>query len=715
MNFPQPRFAAGSRAESGEAGWKVLAAWVALLSMLLPGVGARAANLSEADLADIVMAPYSLGEPTGTDGVWTIETSDGVVAGYIFESRPLAPIPGFAGKPMNLLITLDTDGRFLDVTVLDHTEPIFVSGLGQAPFDAFLLQYRGLSVANSITVGPSARSARNSGSTNVTLDGVTKATASVRIANETILAAAIHVARERLQGIAPRAAARPRQDYQEDLDWQGLTDQGLARRLRLTNAELQSAFAGTRWADDDPGAIEDPEGLYLELYVIDLGPPSVARTVLDEPTAAALARILEPHEEPVLVLANGRHRLVDADFIRNTEPDRLAASQGELPVLLRDADLEVGLAGGVPSFEQALILRADTRLGFDPGTPWALVVRAVRAHGTFMPEIGIRDFRIDYSAPPRFFTTPEPPASTPPWLAALKDRAPDMALLGMLLVPLLWLLGPRMAAFARHPWYPAVRIGALVVVVGFVGWWAQGQLSIVTPLGMLQSAVAGDSLIFLLYEPLILMLWAVTLVSLAIWGRGLFCGWLCPYGALQELAYRLGRWVRLPELPIRPGHDRHLKRVKYGVLAGLALAALAAPATADLLAEVEPFKTAVTMIFDRPAAYVLYASFWLLAGVFVFKGFCRYVCPLGALLVIAGKVRRRNWIPRRAECGSPCQFCKARCAYGAIRADGRIDYDECFQCLDCVTIYEDPGLCIPEVLIRKKGRTLSPAPPQGHQ
>jgi polyferredoxin len=147
-----------------------------------------------------------------------------------------------------------------------------------------------------------------------------------------------------------------------------------------------------------------------------------------------------------------------------------------------------------------------------------------------------------------------------------------------------------------------------------------------------------------------------------------------------------------------------MKWVKYLVLALLVVATLTSETAADLLIELEPFKTAVTLHFDRALPFVLYAGFWLVLGLFMFKGFCRYVCPLGAALAIAGKLRRLDWIGRRAECGSPCQFCKARCAYGAIEPNGKIDYNECFQCLDCVTIIEDPALCIPERLARKKGR-----------
>lgn len=668
------------------------------------------AALSEAEIGDLVMPPYQLGEPAGLDGVWTIETSGGELAGYVFETKPLAPIPGFSGDVINLLITIDRNGRFLDVTILEQNEPIFVAGLGPGPFHDFVEQYRGLSIGDSITVSSGRRPAGDSGSTHVYVDGITKATASVRIANETILAAALAVARERMQGIARRAAARPLPDHDEALDWDALVEQNIARPLRISNGDVQAAFADSLWEDDDPDAKADPEGLYLELWVVDLGPPSVARAVLAPETAEAVARTMGAHEEPILVLANGRHRLVDEDFIRNSEPARITAAQDGLPVTLQDADIEARLAPGVPDFEQAMVLRADTRLGFDPASPWSLVVRVLREHGTFRPEPGVRDYGVDYQAPARFFDIPAEVKNTPPWLAALQDRAVDIAVLVVFLGVLVWLLAGRMTWLARHPRYRLIRFGMLAFMLVFVGFWAQGQLSIVTPVGIVDSLVDGRGLEFLLYEPLLLVVWAATLVSLVVWGRGFFCGWLCPYGALQEFAYAAGRKLRLPTIRVHPWDDRRLKRVKYVLLALLVVATFTSTVAADFLVELEPFKTAITLMFDRGAPFVVYAAFWLVLGAFLFKGFCRYVCPLGAVLAILGKFRRLDWITRRSECGSPCQFCKAKCEYGAIEADGRIDYDECFQCLDCVTIIETPRLCVPERLaLKKRERRLAPA------
>ncbi|MCR9056456.1 MAG: 4Fe-4S binding protein, partial [Rhodobacteraceae bacterium] len=114
---------------------------------------------------------------------------------------------------------------------------------------------------------------------------------------------------------------------------------------------------------------------------------------------------------------------------------------------------------------------------------------------------------------------------------------------------------------------------------------------------------------------------------------------------------------------------------------------------------------AVTTFFVREWYFVFYCVGLLVLSTMVFKGFCRYICPLGAVMAIGGFLRIRDWIPRRDACGSPCQLCRVKCNYNAIKPTGGIRYDECFQCLDCVTIHDDDARCVPLVLA-KRGRQL---------
>ena len=691
-----------------------LVLWLTLFAAALATAPAQA-GLDRDAIAAMVLPPYSVAEEPGPDGVWTLLNSGGAPAGYVFETEPLAPLPGFSGAPINMLVVLDLDARILDVRLIRQNEPIFVSGLGEAPFLAFLEQYRGHSIHEQMVVGTPYGD--SGGGPLVHLDGVTKATASVRIAHESILAAALAVARQKMQGVAASPPAIPDPAHDEALDWDALVAEGLVTRLTVLNREVDAAFGGTRFADDDPEATEDPEGVFLDLWVADLGPPAIARAALAPDSLAELRDFLAitPNAEPILVIDTGRHGLVSEDFVRNTAPDLLAAEQDGLPVALRDADLMVELAPGAPQDGTAMILRTDRRLGFDATRPWDLIVTAERRHGVFQPETGSVAFRTSHVTDPRFFLRPEVAAPVPAWRVAIDGRRTDLIVaLGFLalLLPALALGQSRLAGLAA---FTPVRLGILAIVLGFVGWWGQGQLSIVTVLGTLSAALTGGSLAFLLYDPFSLLIWGAAGLGFVLWGRGLFCGWLCPFGALQEFAHWLGRALRIPQVTVPDRWDRRLKAVKYVILATLVLVAILAPAAIDKAAEVEPFKTAITVHFRREWYYVAYAGLWLVLGLSVFKGFCRYVCPLGAVMVLGGLLRGRDWIPRRADCGSPCQLCKVRCRYGAIRKTGQIDYAECFQCLDCVTIHDSPTQCVPLILAGRANRrgtapTAAPGP-----
>lgn len=688
----------------------LIGVWLALALVCTLPFMARAAGeaadsplLTRGEVAAFIRAPMALGEPINDKGAWEFLNSGGGAAGYVFETTLLAPIPGFAGDPIRMLVIMDLDGNFIDVFLIAHHEPIFIAGLDEQRLVDYLTQYAGENIATNYAVGVPYGDQSTSAGGLTYLDGVTKATASVRIAHESIMAAARAVARENMQGLSTEPPAFPNPDVDETLTWQDLVDQGIASHMRVSNAEVQAIYEGTIWQDDDPEAVERPTEPYIDLWAVDIGPRSIARTVLSDDSYEELQDFLAitPEAEPILLIETARHGLVTDEFIRNTEPNLITAAQDGLPIALRDADIYLTLAEGVPE-GAALVLRTDRRMGFDPLRPWSITLEVQRQHGIFQPETGPESFTLEATSPERFFMRPEPVKVDGPFVSALKTRRVDMAVLGVFLGLLLPVLLFKQSWLAGLRAYTPIRLVILAFVTGFIGWWGQGQLSIVTVIGTLRATLEGGGYAFLVYDPFGLLVWAAAMLGFFLWGRGLFCGWLCPFGALQEFAHHLGRLLRLPEIRVPDRWDARLKPLKYVFLGSLVLMLFIAPDRVDKAMEIEPFKTAITTFFIREWYFVAYAAFWLLLAMVLYKGFCRYVCPLGAFMAIGGLIRGRKWIERRAECGSPCQLCKVKCNYGAIKKTGEIQYSECFQCLDCVTIYDDAEKCVPLIIAAKK-------------
>ena len=244
----------------------------------------------------------------------------------------------------------------------------------------------------------------------------------------------------------------------------------------------------------------------------------------------------------------------------------------------------------------------------------------------------------------------------------------------------------------------------LTYTLGFIGWYAQGQLSVVNIFPIIESFKNGFDINTYLLDPITFILWIYVFISLFLWGRGLFCGWLCPFGALQEMISWLAKKLKIKQWKISDRHHRQLWSIKYLILIGLVGLSFFSTKQAMSFSEVEPFKTAITETFVRHWPFVIYAIFLLGMGLFVHKFYCRYLCPLGAGLAILGWFHRFEWLSRRKECGNPCSFCSSNkvCEIRAIEKSGEVNYNECIQCLDCVAVLKADDRCPVRMLEVKK-------------
>ncbi len=644
--------------------------------------------------------PLILGDRDRDLPVWPIykqaATSAPVVA-YVFESIDLAPIPGFSGTPFNLLIALDSEGRFMDVRVISHHEPVFLDGLGEKPLFQFVDQYRSLSLKQNIKIDSRQGRDSKASSANAYIDGVAKATASVRILNQSLLAASLKVARAKLgygEGKDPELVAHVRPDVYIPMGWDELRDAGLVTRKLFRNRDIEQAFRGSVGEGLDAEGTRDPDGTFIDLYVAQLNVPTVGRNLLPAATWLYLQKRLDPGDHALLVLGQGRYPIVDADFVRGTVPDRLSLNQNKLPLEMRDLDLDTRLQ--LPSGLQDAtwrVFRVIAPAGLDPAQPLDFELLVTRSKGQIYPEVVRKSFGMSTTLPSRYYEAASSDSKT--WRSSWIDRAWELGVLVAGLALLVWALRRPAWLAASRERLARFRTAYLLFTLCFIGWYAQGQLSIVNLTALLQALVAQRSLAFFLYDPMTVLLWGFVAVTFFFWGRGTFCGWLCPFGALQELVSQITRRLGLKYWRVPTRVDAQLKRLKYLLLGSLLLSACVSVGWTDALVEMEPFKTSITLNFVRAWPFVLWAVAMVLLSSFVYKGYCRYLCPLGGGMALLGRLRRGDWIARRAECGQPCQRCRSDCAYQAIEKSGAIDYDECFQCMDCVVIYQSEALCVP--------------------
>ncbi len=643
--------------------------------------------------------------------------SEGRLAGYVFSTKNAVASVGYSGRSFDVLVGMDLEGVISGAQLLEHNEPVLVIGVPPAELEDFIDRFRGVPATADARI--TRRPATEDG-----IDGISGATVSATLLGDAILRAARAVALDRGIIEPPPTTARLDLDTFEERSWNELVEAGLVSRLRLTNADIAEALAERgREPAGGPEALE-PEATFVDLWVALATPAMVGGNLLGEPRHRAMRLELEPGDHTIVVLANGRYSVKGTGYVRTGVFDRLQVLQGAETIRLlaehhtRLDDLAIE---GAPEFRELGRFVLPEATGFDPLEPWRLRLVVHR------PAVG-GDVYLDYSLPVtaptalmetaaatadgdgllgrlrRAAAEPDGPlvVSAGLWLDIWQERWLDIALLVGLLTVLTQALVFQDALVQRPRLYRRFRTGFLLVTLFWLGWSMGAQLSVINVLTFINSLLTGFSWQIFLMEPLIFILWGYVALALLFLGRGVFCGWLCPFGALQELTNKLARLLRMPQLELPFALNERLWPIKYIIFIGLLAVSLHAMSAATIAAEVEPFKTAINMHFVRAWPFVLYTAALLLAGLFIERFYCRYVCPLGAALAIPARLSTFRWLKRRPQCGSECRICAVRCPVQAIHPTGEINPNECIYCLDCQVHYFDDHTCPPLIKRRKR-------------
>ena len=109
---------------------------------------------------------------------------DGALLGYVFVTTDIVKIPGYSGRPINLLVGLDVSGKITGVSVLEHEETILRSHFPKGTLERFVESYVGKSITQRVGLGVSNRPGY------VNIDAVSGATVTLMAVNRTILDAA---------------------------------------------------------------------------------------------------------------------------------------------------------------------------------------------------------------------------------------------------------------------------------------------------------------------------------------------------------------------------------------------------------------------------------------------------------------------------------------------------------------------------------------------
>lgn len=697
--------------------------WLAVLFFIFfyTVSAAQATELTALEKGRIALAfPQSgtITEPEGEFQVRQILSGDELL-GYAYQTINVVDIPAYSGKPINLQVLLDPQGVIQDAYVLKHEEPILLIGIPEQKLHDFAAKYQGIKVDQRVVIG------RSKDESAITIDAVSGATVTVMVVNEAIMRSAHRVAVS-LGLVQAHAQVKSKpaivlMDEYQKASWTTLTGDGSIRRMLLNRGQVDDAFIGTEAEGVEAARPEQRDDTFIDLYVAELNPPTIGRNLLGEKQYQNLMDELKSDEHAIVVLGNGDYSFKGSGYVRGGIFDRIQLRQFGDIISFRDLDfyrLSDVYAEGMPRFTEMGIFIIRPQYAFDSGSDWSLELLVRRQTGPV--DSIFTSFELSYQIPEMYIERPPLTASEqaaideanrPLWLNIWYQKDFQIVVLSVGLVALFAILFFQ-DYLVRYPKVlHRVRMGYLTFTVVFIGWYALGQLSIVNVLTFAHSVMNGFSWELFLSDPVIFILWGVTAAIVLLWGRGVFCGWLCPFGALQEIINEVARKIKIPQYEVPFALHERLWAIKYIILLVLFGISLESMSVAERYAEIEPFKTAITLKFDRQWWFVLYAVILLVINIFTRKVYCRYICPLGAALAIPTKLRLFDWLKRRKECGTPCQLCAVECEVQAIHPDGTINANECHHCLDCQVTYFNEDRC-PPLVAKKKRRERTKAAPQ---
>lgn len=671
--------------------------------------------LSELSAGELVPGAERFGPPEGQPPLVPLLRGSETL-GYAFLTTDFVDTTGYSGKPIDVVAAIDGAGTILGARLVEHHEPIVLIGIPEERVVEFISAYVGYNPIEAAAAGVAAPE----------VDIVSGATVTVLVIGDSLVRSAARAARQLGLGGGEVAQDAWELDPEagEVTDWQTLLGDGSVRRLSLSVGQVNEAFqrSGNAKAAERPERGQ-PEDAFIDLYVALVSQPAIGRSLLGEAEYANLQKMLQPGQHALLIAGEGRYSFKGSGYVRGGIFDRIELTQGTETVRFRNRlHRRIGdiAAEGAPRLPEVGIFAIPEDVAFEPAQPWTLRLLVQRSIGAL--DKAFTSFELSYRIPERYrVRTPAaaPAAEAPPpaaavaapapaalddgpplWQRIWKSKAVSIGVLVAMLIALTGLFFFQNWFVKRPVLFDRVRLAYLSVTLFWLGWVAQAQLSVVNVLAFANSVRTEFQWSYFLVDPLIFILWFSVAAALLFWGRGPFCGWLCPFGALQELTNRLAKLAKVPQITVPWWLHERLWPVKYIIFLAIFGVSLGSLALAEQLSEVEPFKTAIILRFMRDWWFVLFAVALLVAGLFIERFFCRYLCPLGAALAIPGRLRMFDWLRRYRECGNPCMRCHNECPVQAIHPEGHINPNECISCLHCQVLYHHDRKC--PVMIQRR-------------
>jgi len=600
--------------------------------------------------------------------------------GYIYSTWDMVKSLGYDRSPYEIIIGLNTSGTIAGAKLTYHNEPLFEHDVSEEDLLKYVERTKDINIANGM--------AKSSTDKPIRPDTVHRGTISSNLMHQAIFKSSRNVAL--YIGLYDNQNTN-RLNYLKEinLNWDQLVENNyVVYKKNYISESLKD--------HNNKNKITK----YSEIAITLITPRAIGYNVLKKNRHDKYMASLNSKDHAILIAGNGYS--YKGDKWRSSKKfERIRLVQGESILEFNASDhtrISKIQSKNSPIFKEVSIFKIDSKYNFDPTKAWYLELLNINYQGN-----NIDNIIIPYLINEELII--KKVKELPMWANIWLDSKFRILILcfALFILTFITIFQDKISKYRKI--FRVIRITYLSFTLIWIGWYAGAQLSIFNILSIVRIPITGVDLSYFLIDPLIFIILVFTLITTLILGRGLFCGWLCPFGALQELISWISNIIGIKKKEIPEKYYSKLWTIKYFILVSIIGISFISMETASTIAEVEPFKTAIMRHFNRGLPYVSYAVILLSLSVFMERGFCRFICPLGGSLAVIGKLRITDHLKRRKECGSPCNVCSNSCPVKAIPLQGidkgKIIMSECFRCLDCQLEYIDTKRCPPLANIQK--------------
>ncbi|HFL8794740.1 MAG TPA: 4Fe-4S binding protein [Candidatus Azosocius sp. HAIN] len=578
---------------------------------------------------------------------------------YYFYTSNIVDFSAYSGKPIELLIGLNIEGVIEDISLIKHSEPILLAGISLFELYDAVNFYKNKNIMN-LSFSE--------------IDIITGATVTSCILDETVVISSKKVAMD--LGIISNELLFKKKisNKYEVLSWDELIKCGAI-------GHYESFF-------------KDEDGIdnhFIDLYYTNIMPVSIGKNLFFHEEYDRLFENLDNDCSYILLMNNGSWSFKGSAFSRGGIYDRFILSQKNNDIRFRYSDyVNVNvykLNETVPFFKESglfIVKKND----FNLSESWNLIlllfseIDNIKKYNTFS---------VEYKLPSKFIEN-DSSKYVQKWIDDIYN---------VILYFILWFFVIFIFIFKKYFSNNYNKLSNIKFFIYFISVFYFGFICCAQPSFVNLFALLDQNISLFLLSPLLFIGWMMIFITLIFWGRSFFCGWICPFGAFQELFFKVRIFFFKNKYKFEFSDKIHsfFKLFRYYIFVFLLLVFfLYSSEIAEFLSEIEPFKTVwnIGILNRKEYEFVIYSVILLFVSIFIYRFFCRYICPLGAFLSLLSKFSLIK-IKRRNTC-KICRVCFNHCESRAIGVNnGQINSFDCLACFSCINKMYDNKVCPPLV------------------